>query len=96
MKKTQGGGGNGEQSSTAEERRTASHGGNTGMKDGEKSWQTCESEREDEGGAAEGDSEDARRGWRSGWEEKMRAFLAQTAAHRLEGVNKAAGSDCRL
>lgn len=44
------------------------------------------------GGAAEGDSEDgegARRRNGSGREERMRAFLAQSVAHRLEGVNKA-------
>lgn len=42
--------------------------------------------------AAEGDSEDgegARRRNGSGREERMRAFLAQSVAHRLEGVNKA-------
>lgn len=44
------------------------------------------------GRAAEGDSEDgegARRKNGSGREERMRAFLAQSVAHRLEGVNKA-------
>lgn len=44
------------------------------------------------GRAAEGDSEDgegARRRNGSGREERMRAFLAQSVAHRLEGVNKA-------
>lgn len=44
------------------------------------------------GGAAEGDSEGgerARQRNESGWEEEMRAFLAQSVAHRLEGVNKA-------
>lgn len=49
------------------------------------------------GRAAEGDSEDgegARRRNGSGREEKMRAFLAQSVAHRLEGVNKAVIAGC--
>lgn len=41
------------------------------------------------GRAAEGDGEGARRRNGSGREERMRAFLAQSVAHRLEGVNKA-------
>lgn len=43
--------------------------------------------------AEEGDSDTEER--RSGREEeKKRAFLVQSLAYRLEGVNKAAGSDC--
>lgn len=46
--------------------------------------------------AAQGDSEDGEgaRRRKSGREEEMRAFLAQSVAHRLEGVNKAVIAGC--